>query len=157
MKSITSETVFLFGFTSILWQHFYPELNKAGKSLELAKRRADSRRRLEKAGRPGGEIKRSSNRRCSSVCGDIRVLDYYGMVEQTGTIYLECEHGHLHAPVWSDVLIRRPLNFSLADPGETGLIEVVSVLPGSYPGHALLTEDEGRDSGRGRLPLRADG
>jgi hypothetical protein len=29
------------------------------------------------------------------------------------------------------------------DIGETGIIEVVSVLPTSYPGHALLTEDQG--------------
>lgn len=27
--------------------------------------------------------------------------------------------------------------------GEQGLIQVVSVLPVSYPGHSLLTEDEG--------------
>jgi len=27
--------------------------------------------------------------------------------------------------------------------GEKGIIETVSVLPGSYPGHVLLTEDEG--------------
>jgi len=32
-------------------------------------------------------------------CGLTRVHDYYGMVEQTGAIYMECEHGHLHAPV----------------------------------------------------------
>ena len=65
------------------------------------------------------------------------------MVEQTGSIYMECEHGHLHAPVFSDVIIRRPLDFSVADKGEKGIIQVVSILPGSYPGHALLTEDEG--------------
>jgi hypothetical protein len=29
-------------------------------------------------------------------------------------------------------------------PGETGIIEVVSVLPTSYPGQAILTEDQGR-------------
>ena len=28
------------------------------------------------------------------------VHDYYGMVEQTGSIYLECEHGHLHALIF---------------------------------------------------------
>ncbi|MFH1512702.1 MAG: acyl-protein synthetase, partial [Bacillota bacterium] len=81
-----------------------------------------------------------------------RVFDYYGMAEQTGTIYMECEHGHLHTPVWSDVLIRRPLDFSMANIGEPGLIEVVSALPGSYPGHALLTEDEGRVLGEDDCP-----
>jgi hypothetical protein len=31
-------------------------------------------------------------------CGIKEVYDYYGMVEQTGSIYMECEEGHLHAP-----------------------------------------------------------
>ena len=65
------------------------------------------------------------------------------MVEQTGTIYMECECGHLHAPLFSDVLIRRTDDFSLAGKNERGLIQVVSMLPRSYPGHSLLTEDEG--------------
>ena len=65
------------------------------------------------------------------------------MVEQTGCIYLECAEGHLHASTYADVVVRRPLDFSAADFGERGIIEVVSLLPKSYPGHALLTEDEG--------------
>ena len=56
---------------------------------------------------------------------------------------MECEYGHLHASVYSDILIRRPVDFSIADIGEKGIIQVLSVLPKSYPGHSLLTEDEG--------------
>lgn len=56
---------------------------------------------------------------------------------------MECEEGHLHAPVFSDVIIRRMKDFSVADFGEEGVIQVVSVLPESYPGHSLLTEDQG--------------
>ena len=85
------------------------------------------------------------------------MLDYYGMVEQTGAIHMACEHGHLHAPVWADVLIRRAEDFSLAEPGETGLIEVVSVLPRSYPGHVLLTEDQGRVLGEDDCPCGRKG
>ena len=81
--------------------------------------------------------------RLSEVCGLSKVYDYYGMVEQTGTIYMECECGHLHAPLFSDVLSRRTDDFSLAGKNERGLIHVVSMLPRSYPGHSLLTEDEG--------------
>ena len=65
------------------------------------------------------------------------------MVEQTGCIYMECECGHLHASIFSDLIIRRPLDFSEADIGENGIIQVVSTIPESYPGHSLLTEDEG--------------
>jgi hypothetical protein len=56
---------------------------------------------------------------------------------------MECEYGHLHASVFSDVIVRRAKDFSAAGIGERGIIEVVSILPESYPGHALLTEDEG--------------
>ncbi len=56
---------------------------------------------------------------------------------------MECECGHLHSTVFSDVIMRRPQDFSVCDKGEKGIIEVVSILPRSYPGHALLTEDEG--------------
>ena len=65
------------------------------------------------------------------------------MVEQTGCIYMQCEHGHMHASVFSDVIMRNPRDFSVCPAGEKGIIQVVSVLPESYPGHSLLTEDEG--------------
>ena len=65
------------------------------------------------------------------------------MVEQTGCIDLECEAGHLHASTYSDVIMRRPRDLSVASVGERGIVEVVSLLPESYPGHVLLTEDEG--------------
>lgn len=150
------EPVFLFGFTSIVWLHFYMELQKAGRTLNIGQGaliHGGGWKKLADQAVDKGRFKQALR----SVCGDIRVLDYYGMVEQTGTIYMECEHGRLHTPVWSDVLIRRPADFSVAQPGEAGLIEVVSVLPGSYPGHALLTEDEGRVLGEDDCPCGRKG
>lgn len=34
-------------------------------------------------------------------------------------------------------------DFSVCGFGEAGIVQVVSMLPESYPGHSLLTEDEG--------------
>jgi hypothetical protein len=65
------------------------------------------------------------------------------MVEQTGAIYVECEYGHLHASIFSDIITRRAVDLAPCEYGEKGIIEAVSLLPKSYPGHALLTEDEG--------------
>jgi hypothetical protein len=77
-------------------------------------------------------------------CANIkRVYDYYGMVEQASSIYMECEYGHLHASSYSDIIIRRSQDFSPAGFGETGIIQAVSVSPFSYPGHSILTEDKG--------------
>ena len=94
-------------------------------------------------------------KRLNEVCGITRVHNYYGMVEQTGSIYMECEQGHLHASVYSDVMIRHPLDFSQVTFGGKGIVELVSLLPRSYPGHALLTEDEGVVLGEDDCP--ADG
>ena len=82
-------------------------------------------------------------RKLKEVCEIENVYDYYGMVEQTGTIFMECEEGHLHASDFSDIIIRRESDFSEASVGEKGIIQVISVLPKSYPGQSLLTEDEG--------------
>ena len=79
----------------------------------------------------------------NSVCGINSVHDYYGMVEQTGSIHMECEYGHLHTPIFSDIVIRRASDFSVAKIGERGIIQVLSILAHSYPGHSLLSEDEG--------------
>ena len=70
---------------------------------------------------------------------------------------MQCEQGHLHASNFSDVLVRRPRDFSLADIGERGIIQVVSVLPRSYPGHSLLTEDEGAILGEDDCPCGRKG
>ncbi|MBR5626924.1 MAG: hypothetical protein IKW74_04810, partial [Thermoguttaceae bacterium] len=66
---------------------------------------------------------------------------------QTGSIFVECEYGRIHASCFSDVIIRRPSDFSVADIGERGLVQLVSLLPTSYPGHSILTEDEGEITG----------
>ena len=150
------EDIFLFGFTFMIWQHFVSELNRLSWHPDL------SRGILIH----GGGWKKLQNQAVSAeqfkatlkdTCGLNRVHDYYGMVEQTGTIYMECECGRLHAPVWSDVLIRRPRDFSLAEFGETGLIQVSSLLPRSYPGHILLTEDEGAITGEDDCPCGRKG
>jgi phenylacetate-coenzyme A ligase PaaK-like adenylate-forming protein len=71
------------------------------------------------------------------------IHNFYGMVEQVGSIFMECEDGHLHAPAFADVLVRNPLDWSVCAHGDAGIIQVLSVLPRSYPGHSLLTEDVG--------------
>lgn len=138
------ESIFMFGFTFMIWQHFYKQLLATGYQPDLSKAiliHGGGWKKLVTESVSPEEFKQ----RLSGACGiDVNnVHDYYGMVEQTGSIYMECECGHLHAPVFSDILIRRAKDFSLADIGEKGIIEVVSVLPESYPGHVLLTEDEG--------------
>ena len=145
------EDIFLFGFTFMIWQHFVKELKKTKYHPDLSRGvmiHGGGWKKLLSESVLSEQFKQELNR----VCGITRVHDYYGMVEQTGTIYMECECGHLHTPIFSDVIIRRSSDFSVAGIGEEGLIEVVSVLPKSYPGHVLLTEDSGVILGEDNCP-----
>ena len=72
-----------------------------------------------------------------------KVYNYYGLIEQTGSIFLECQKcGHFVTSIFSDILIRDK-NFKLVNNGERGFIQLLSLLPTSYPGHSILTEDIG--------------
>lgn len=145
LERFQGQRIFLFGFTFMVWQHFYKELLKMkenGTVFDLSNGvliHGGGWKKLISGAVSHDEF----HRRIEDVCGLRDIHDYYGMVEQTGCIYMECEYGHLHASNFSDVMIRRPLDFSEADIGETGIIQVVSTIPESYPGHSLLTEDEG--------------
>ena len=136
------ETIFIFGFTYMIYLHFYKELERQNIKLDLS----------NSVMIHGGGWKKLINESVSSdifkeklknVCYIESVHDYYGMVEQTGSIYMECEKGHLHSSIYSDIIVRNPKDFSVAKIGEKGIIQVLSILPNSYPGHSLLTEDEG--------------
>jgi hypothetical protein len=65
------------------------------------------------------------------------------MVEQTGTIHMECESGYLHTSEFSDIIIRNPSDFSVKKNGGEGIIQLFSLVPTSYPGQSILTEDIG--------------
>lgn len=136
------QTILLFGFTFMIWQHFYKKLLSSDVKLDLSNgvliHGGGWKKLISEAVSPA-----EFHKRLYDVCGLKRIHDYYGMVEQTGCVYMECEHGHLHASVFSDVIVRRGTDFSPCPIGEAGIIQVVSMLPESYPGHSLLTEDEG--------------
>ncbi|MBQ8039625.1 MAG: acyl-protein synthetase [Lachnospiraceae bacterium] len=145
------ERILLFGFTFMVWQYFYREIKKRDLAWDFGDAiliHGGGWKKLTTESVSKEEFKNSLQR----VCGIKEVHDYYGMVEQTGTIYMECECGHLHASIFSDIIVRNPKDFSCCKPGERGLIQVVSLLPKSYPGHSLLTEDEGEIIGEDDCP-----
>lgn len=72
-----------------------------------------------------------------------KVYNFYGMIEQIGSVFVENSEGYLHCPNFAEVLIRNPKDFSLQPKGVPGLIQLISALPESYPGHSILTEDIG--------------
>ena len=153
------EQIFLFGFTFMVWQHFYKELlrlKRQGTVWDLSKGiliHGGGWKKLE-----GEAVSREEfHAGLQKACGLHQIYDYYGMVEQTGCIYMQCEYGRLHASIFSDVIVRRPEDFSVCGIGEKGILQVVSAIPESYPGHSLLTEDEGMLLGEDDCPCKRKG
>lgn len=150
------EKILLFGFTFMIWQYFYKELDKNSRKLDLSNGIMIHGGGWKKLKNEAVEPQTFKNE-LKRVCGIAEVHDYYGMVEQTGCIYMECECGHLHTSIFSDVIARRKDDFSVCDYGEEGIIQVVSTIPESYPGHSILTEDMGTIIGEDDCPCGRKG
>ena len=70
------------------------------------------------------------------------IRNYYGLVEQIGSIFFDCKCGYFIASNFSDVIIRDD-QLNICKTGQKGFIQLLSLLPSSYPGHSILTEDIG--------------
>jgi phenylacetate-coenzyme A ligase PaaK-like adenylate-forming protein len=132
----------IFGFTFMIWEYFLNSINNENLTPDFSNGILFH----------GGGWKKLTNLNISNdmfkdilnvKTGVVEVHDYYGMIEQTGSIFVECSDGYLHAPIYSDIVTRSPFDFKPLGIGETGIVQVVSIVAGSYPGHIILTEDEG--------------
>ena len=134
------EPFLIFGFTFLVWSRFYSALVDSGLDLSQGIHvHSGGWKKLQEQA-VSAQIFRD---RFREVCGLTRIYNFYGMVEQVGSIFLEGEDGYLYPPNFADVIIRDPNTLEELPPGQPGVIEVLSVLPRSYPGHCLLTEDLG--------------
>ncbi|MCW2643370.1 MAG: Acyl-protein synthetase [Dactylosporangium sp.] len=131
----------VFGFTFMAWLYLYELARDAG--LDLSNGiliHSGGWKKLIDQAVDNAEFRR----RFAADTGLTRIHNFYGMVEQIGTVYLEGPSGDgLYCPDFADVIIRDPVTWDEAPVGTPGVIEVVSSLPRSYPGHVLLTEDRG--------------
>ena len=132
----------VYGFTFILWNHLVKPLTAEGICLNLPKARilhSGGWKRLQDQ----AVEKTVFNEQLARVfgCSPDRIVDFYGMVESVGVIYPDCSEGNKHGPVFGDVIVRNPLTLEPVAAGEHGIVQVCSILPTSFPGHLLLTED----------------
>jgi len=142
LKKYEGEPKFMFGFTFMIWKYLYQQCVSSGLKLDL------SNTLLFHSGGWKKLIEQSvSNQKFKDCLNEqfmmTQIHNFYGMVESVGSIYIECEEGFLHSPSFSEILIRRFTDWSEADIGEEGVIQVISSLAQSYPGHSILTEDIG--------------
>ncbi|WP_139651419.1 LuxE/PaaK family acyltransferase [Raoultibacter phocaeensis] len=147
------ESVLLFGFTFMIWQYFCQALLEKGIMLDMRgiMIHGGGWKKLVTESVTNEEFKRI----VAETSGIQQIHNYYGMVEQTGSVFMECEEGHLHASVFSDVFTLDPLTLQQTE--GRGVVGCVSLLPTSYPGHILLTEDEGEVLGVDDCPCGRKG
>ncbi len=133
----------LFGFTFMVWQYLVLTLEKSGQTIDLSGAVLIHSGGWKKLLDIAVDNEQFKARFAAVAGGNVRVHNFYGMVEQVGSVFVECEAGHLHAPAFADVLVRSPADWRVLPHGEAGVVQVLSCLPASYPGHSLLTEDLG--------------
>jgi phenylacetate-coenzyme A ligase PaaK-like adenylate-forming protein len=134
--------IVVFGFTFMVWKYLHGSLTKNMRTLDMQKAtlihsggwKALLNESVDNASFKAG---------LAQSCGINAIHNYYGMVEQTGSIFLEGGDGYLYPSNFSDVIIRDPRTLEPVGDGEPGVVQVLSVLPQSYPGHSILTEDVG--------------
>lgn len=143
------EPLVLFGFTFMVWKYLHQALLKQGATIDLSNAtliHSGGWKKLADEAVGNAEFKQA----LAETTSMSRIHNYYGMVEQTGSVFLEGDDGFLYPSNFSDVIIRDPKTWQEAAYGEPGVVEVLSALPQSYPGHALLTEDLGVVHGVGQ-------
>ena len=130
----------IFGFTFMVWEYFFKAIKS--KNINLSGGillHSGGWKKLQEKAISNEEFKQNFLK----YTGLKKIYNFYGMAEQVGSIFVECEYGHLHTPDFANIIIRdfktlKPLEFN-----QEGIIELISVIPKSYPGHVILTEDRG--------------
>lgn len=135
-----NEPFLLFGFTFLVWDKLYRAFADGEVDLSNAILiHSGGWKKLEAQKVSNAEFRSALTRRFNLV----NIFNFYGFVEQIGSVFIEGGDGLLYPPNFTDIIIRRPHSWEPADIGEEGVIQVVSLLPRSYPGHSVLTEDMG--------------
>lgn len=156
MTKHQDETILMFGYTFMIWKYVLCEMKKQAVRMPLNRAilfHTGGWKKLE-AQAVDADAFRAQVR---EAFGNVSIHNQYGMAEQLGSIFMECEYGHFHCSNYSDIIIRRAEDFSIQPTGQKGLAELVSILPSSYPGHVLLTEDEGLILGEDDCPCGRKG
>ena len=140
-KKYKNENIIIFGFTYLVYKKLLCTLRKYNLNIRFPKGLL-----LHGGGWKKMEDEKIDNenfkREVMEVLNIKKVHNYYGLIEQTGTIYMECEKGFFHASNFSDIYIRKAVNTPPVN-NQKGMVQLISPLATSYPGHNILTEDIG--------------
>lgn len=141
LKKYKNEKFLIFSFTSVLWEYFIENLKKNDLKYNF-----ENGTLIHGGGWKKLQEKNINNIKFNKTLKEYMnlndIINYYGMVEQTGSIFFECKYRFFHCSVFSDIFIRKK-DFSLCKNKEIGIIQLLSLIPTSYPGNSIITEDMG--------------
>jgi len=144
-RKYKDEEILVYGFTYILWSKFLKILKHEGIKLDIPNLKL-----LHSGGWKKLVSEKVEKKVFSETAAQVfntnatNIIDFYGMVEQAGVVFIDCKYGHKHVPNFAEVIIRDIQTLEEVKFGEEGLIEVMSILGTSYPSQAILTEDIGK-------------
>jgi hypothetical protein len=142
LKNFSKDKFFIFGFTSLIYEILLKNISTSKINSDFSKGillHGGGWKKLEKLKISNSVFKFKLIKKFHLK----KVFNYYGMVEQTGSIFLECNNcGGFKTSRYSEIIIRDK-HFNSLKVGQKGMIQLISNLPTSYPGHSILTEDSG--------------
>ena len=142
LKKYSKDKFLIFGFTSLVYENLIQKL-----SINLIKSNFQNGILIHGGGWKKMEKLKANNaifkKKLIKKINLNKIYNYYGLVEQTGSVFIESKKcGYFHTSVYSDIFIRDK-KFNVLKNKKKGLIQLMSLLPTSYPGHNILTEDIG--------------
>jgi phenylacetate-coenzyme A ligase PaaK-like adenylate-forming protein len=142
-KEHGGEDIIAFGFTYIIWSQLIKKITENVKFSfgDVKIFHSGGWKKMEADAVSKGVFSETVARTFNTSVKNIH--DFYGMAEQTGVIFVDCEQGNKHVPNFAKVIVRDPLTLKPCRPGIRGMIEVMSILADSYYSQAILTEDMG--------------
>ena len=141
LNRYSNEKFFIFGFTNFIFE------NLVEKQLDIENKKILANgiiihgggwKKLEKKSVSNKTFKN----KIKSIYNIEKIYNYYGLIEQTGSIFIECPKcSCFKCSIYSDILIRDTNLEIIKKDKKKGFLQVLSLLPTSYPGNSLLTED----------------
>ncbi|QEE15402.1 acyl-protein synthetase [Promethearchaeum syntrophicum] len=157
-EEFADQEIIVSGFTYIIWSRFINQMKKVNKKLSFPNMKL-----VHSGGWKKLQADSVTKQYFSETVADTfgtkpeNIIDFYGMVEQLGVVFLDCEAGHKHVPDFADIIIRDIYSMKEKQIGDPGLIEIINIIPSSYPGQAIITEDIGEIIGIDDCPCGRKG
>lgn len=141
LKSTKKKGGVVFGFTNIFWKFFFNKINS-----NILKSKFQNSILIHGGGWKDLNEQLITNHKFKNIVkkkfGFKNISNYYGLIEQPGSIFFECENGFFHTSIYSEIFIRGK-NLEILEEKKIGFIHLLSLVPRSYPGNSLITEDLG--------------